>query len=232
MQLLANNPLKYLISLLSITRNVRLLSSILNSPSSTFHPSTSIAYLQRISLLILCSLLATGCAQVMASEGKEVPLQESPFFDDSRSARPLEPGTVAQGYFQDDELFYTGKVDGELADLFPMTVTRDVLERGQERFNIFCSPCHGRVGNGQGMIVQRGFKEPPSFHIDRLREAPAGHYFDVMTNGFGAMANYASRVPPEDRWAITAYIRVLQLSQNATFNEVPASEQDQLEGTN
>ena len=184
----------------------------------------------RAALLLLCVLIVAGCAQVMASEGKQEPLLESQFFDDGRLARPLEPGTVAQGQFQDDELFYTGQIDGELANLFPMPVTREVLERGQERYNIFCAPCHGRVGSGQGMIVQRGFREPPSFHIDRLREAPAGYYFEVMTNGFGVMASYASRVPPEDRWAIAAYIRALQLSQNATLEDVPPAEQGQLEG--
>ena len=201
------------------------LSSIFHSPSSIFRLLPSLV------LLGLILLTTTGCYQVMAAEGKLEPLQEDDFFDDSRSARPIIPGTVAQGQFQEDELFSTGMVDGEPADLFPMEVTAEVMARGQERYNIFCSPCHGRLGNGQGMIVQRGFKEPPSFHIDRLREAPAGYYFDVMTNGFGVMVSYASRVPPEDRWAIAAYIRALQLSQNATLDDVPAADRDQLEGT-
>jgi mono/diheme cytochrome c family protein len=181
--------------------------------------------------LILYLILLTGCAQVMASEGKEEPLLASDFFGDGRSARPLEPDTVARERLPDDELLYTGQVNGQPADLFPFEITKEVMDRGQERFDIFCSPCHGRVGNGQGMIVQRGFKPPPSFHLDRLREAPAGHFFDVMTNGFGVMPSYASRVPPEDRWAIVAYIRALQLSQNATPADVPESARGQLEGT-
>jgi mono/diheme cytochrome c family protein len=168
----------------------------------------------------------------MAYEGKLEPLQEDDFFGDSRSARPIEPGTVARGQFQEDQLFYTGKVEGEFADLFPFPITPEIMARGQERYNIFCSPCHGRVGDGQGMIVQRGFKPPPSFHIDRLRdETPAGYYFDVITNGFGAMASYGSRVPPGDRWAIIAYIRALQLSQNATLDDAPAEEAEKLKAT-
>jgi len=182
-------------------------------------------------LFIGIGLSIVGCAQVMAYEGKEEPFQESAFFEDGRSARPLEPGTVARGQMQEDELFYTGQVAGEVVDLFPAPVTREILERGQERYNIFCSPCHGQVGDGQGMIVQRGFKQPPSFHIDRLREAPAGYYFDVITQGFGVMASYASRVPPEDRWAIIAYVRALQLSQNATPADAPAGELDKLQET-
>jgi len=118
-----------------------------------------------------------------------------------------------------------------LVDNFPSPITREILLRGQERYNIFCSPCHDRVGNGQGMIVQRGFRRPPSFHIDRLREAPVGYFFDVITNGFGAMYDYGDRVPPPDRWAIIAYIRALQLSQHATLADVPLEERQQLMGT-
>jgi mono/diheme cytochrome c family protein len=186
-----------------------------------------------IKAIFLCGtlLMVGGCVQVMAYEGKEEPLSESTFFLDGRSARPLESGTVARDLLPGDELLHTGQINGEPVDQFPFEITRQVLERGQERFNIFCSPCHGRTGNGEGMIVQRGFRPPPSYHIDRLRNAPAGHYFDVITNGFGAMASYASRVPEKDRWAIIAYIRVLQLSQNATIDDVPAAERDQLEGT-
>jgi hypothetical protein len=135
---------------------------------------------------------------------------------------------VARGQLKLDEHLHTGKINGELATAFPFPVTKVVLLRGQERFNIFCSPCHGRVGDGQGMIVQRGFRQPQSFHIQRLRESPPGYYFDVITNGFGAMYSYAARVPVEDRWAIAAYIRALQLSQNATWEDVPAEQQRQL----
>lgn len=184
-----------------------------------------------IAWLAICLMVTTGCAQAMANQPRYDPLEGSTFFEDNRSARALEPGTIARGQLEEDELFYTGKVDGKLADLFPRPVTPDVLERGHQRYDIYCSPCHGRAGNGQGMIVQRGFKQPSSFHVDRLREAPAGYFFDVMTNGFGAMASYASRVPPEDRWAIVAYIRALQLSQNATLEDVPASERDKLQET-
>lgn len=176
-------------------------------------------------------LVVSGCAQVMGYEGKVEPLSESTFFLDNRSARPLESGIVARDLLPGDELLHTGQINGEPVDEFPFEITREVLERGQERFNIYCSPCHSHTGNGEGMIVKRGFKPPPSFHSDRLRNAPAGHYFDVITNGFGAMASYASRVPEKDRWAIIAYIRVLQLSQNATIEDVPAAERDQLEGT-
>jgi hypothetical protein len=145
----------------------------------------------------------------------------SEFFDDRQTARPPVAGTVAQGQLQEDELFYAGRIAGKLVDVFPFTVTREVLERGQERFNIFCSPCHGRTGDGEGMVVRRGFRHPPSYHIERLRNAPVGHFFDVITHGFGSMYDYADRVAPHDRWAIIAYIRALQFSRNATLADVP-----------
>jgi mono/diheme cytochrome c family protein len=127
-----------------------------------------------------------------------------------------------------DELKYTGRVNGVVADQFPFPVTREVLERGRARYNIYCSPCHDYTGSGRGMIVQRGFPPPPSYHIERLRQAPAGHFFEVMTNGFGAMYSYSGRITPEDRWAIVAYIRALQLSQHATLDDVPAEARQQL----
>jgi len=157
------------------------------------------------------------------------PLDPSPFFDDDRSARPAIPDTVARGHLHTDELLYTGKVNGALAETFPFPITRQDLQRGKERFNIYCSPCHGSLGDGQGMIVQRGFSAPPSYHIDRLRQAPPGHFFDVITNGYGRMYSYASRVNPEDRWRIVAYIRALQLSQSAGLEDVPAAERKKLE---
>jgi mono/diheme cytochrome c family protein len=121
-------------------------------------------------------------------------------------------------------------VDGRPADTLPFPVTRQLLERGQERFNIYCTPCHDHLGSGQGMIVRRGFSPPPSLHIERLRLAPVGHFFDVISNGYGAMPNYGKQVSPHDRWAIAAYIRALQLSQHATLAEVPDGARQQLQG--
>jgi len=155
-------------------------------------------------------------------------LDPSTFFDDGRSARPAVPGTVARGNLRVDAHLYTGKVDGVVVNTFPFPITRQVLERGRERYNIYCSPCHDYVGTGRGMIVRRGFQPPPSYHNDRLRTAPVGHFFDVITNGFGAMRSYADRVSPQDRWAIIAYIRALQLSQNAALADVPEKERAQL----
>jgi cytochrome c553 len=175
-------------------------------------------------------LLAVGCRQQMADQPRYNPLAKSTFFGDDRSARPLVEGTVAQGNLRDDERFYTGKSGGELVTALPLPLTRALLERGQDRFNIFCSPCHDRTGNGGGMVVQRGYRRPPAFHIDRLREAPIGHFFDVITKGFGAMPDYAAQVSPADRWAIAAYIRALQLSQHATLGDVPPPARQQLEG--
>jgi mono/diheme cytochrome c family protein len=142
------------------------------------------------------------------------PLQASSFFKDGMSARPLPPGTVPRGFLQTNDLFYTGLQGTNLVEDIPLRVTREVLERGRERYNIYCSVCHDQNGEGNGMIVQRGFPRPPSYHIDRLRQAPAGHFYRVITYGYGVMYPYATRVAPEDRWAITAYIRALQLSHN------------------
>jgi hypothetical protein len=182
------------------------------------------------SALVLCVVLLGGCRQDMHMQPKILPLAPSQFFDDGRSARPVVPGAIARGQLRTDELLYTGKINGAVADTFPFRMTRKDLERGQERYNIYCTPCHGRIGNGQGMIVQRGFPPPPSYHIDRLRQAPAGHFFDVMTNGFGTMYSYASRVKPEDRWRIVAYIRALQLSQHATVANVPEEKRSEIPG--
>jgi mono/diheme cytochrome c family protein len=144
------------------------------------------------------------------------PLHANAFFADGRSARPLVAGTVARGTLQEDDHLFTGRVNNEFVAIFPFPVTEQVIRRGQERFNIFCAPCHGQLGDGQGAIVQRGMKQPPSYHIDRLREVPVGYFFNVITNGFGAMFDYSDRIPANDRWAIIAYIRALQLSQHAT----------------
>lgn len=165
----------------------------------------------------------------MANQPRHEPLEASPFFKDGRSARPPVPGTVARGQLREDQHLFTGKVNGQLATTFPFAVDRRVMERGHERFSIYCAPCHGALGDGRGMIVSRGFKQPPSLHLDRLREAPPGHFFDVISNGLGAMQDYSAQIKVEDRWAIVAYIRALQLSQNATLAEVPGAERARLE---
>jgi len=175
------------------------------------------------------ALFLTACRQDMHDQPKYVPLRESTFFNDARSARPLVEGTVARGQLHDDELMYTGKLQGQDATVLPMRVDAQVMARGQERFNVYCSPCHGRTGVGDGMIVRRGYRRPPSLHQDRLRDAPLGHFFDVMTNGFGAMPDYAAQIKVEDRWAIVAYIRALQLSEHATMADVPAADRSRLQ---
>ena len=164
----------------------------------------------------------------MHVQPKYLPYEPTDFFGDGRSERQPVAGTVARGNLRLDELLYTGKENGVVADKFPFPITRADLERGRERYNIYCTPCHDYTGTGNGMIVQRGFPPPPSFHIDRLRAAPAGYYFDVMTNGFGSMYNYAARIEPEDRWRIAAYVRVLQLSRHATVDDVPATDRQAL----
>ena len=157
------------------------------------------------------------------------PLEASTFFTDGRGSRTLVANTVARGTLREDAHLYEGKINGQLADIFPMPVTADVMARGRERFNVFCSPCHGRTGQGNGMVVQRGFRAPPSFHEERLRNAPVGYFFDVETNGFGAMSDYTAQVPVADRWAIAAYIRALQFSQRATIDDVPAERRADLD---
>lgn len=174
-----------------------------------------------VAALALALVVLAGCRQDMHDQPKFKPLRINTFYPDNRSARPLVDGTVARADLREDSYYYTGKVNGQPGTEFPFPVTREVLERGEERYNIYCSPCHSRIGDGNGMIVQRGFKRPPSYHTDRLRQAPIGHFFDVMTNGFGAMSEYKSQVSVSDRWAIAAYIRALQLSQDATRADVP-----------
>ena len=170
-------------------------------------------------------LLTVGCQQKMANQPRYDPLETSDFFADGMSARPRVANTVARGELSTDPFFDTGKINGALADGFPFAVTREVIDRGHQRFDIYCSECHGRVGDGNGMIPSRGYRRPPTFHSETLRAAKTGHFFDVITNGFGAMPPYAPQVPVKDRWAIIAYIRVLQLSQNGTVADVPADKQ-------
>jgi mono/diheme cytochrome c family protein len=175
-------------------------------------------------------LAAPACRQDMFNQPKVKPLARSDFFDDEMAARPPVEGTVARGELRADRIFFTGiGPDGKFVAALPVSLTRALLLRGRERFDIFCSPCHGRVGDGRGMIVERGFKEPPSFHIDRLRTQPIGYFFDVVTSGFGQMSSYAAQVPPADRWAIAAYIRALQMSQHAPLQEVPARDREAIE---
>jgi mono/diheme cytochrome c family protein len=180
--------------------------------------------------------------------------EASPFFKDGLSSRSLVPGTIPRGYLKEDPAFYFGKLAGgaaparvrtpiltasgtattalpesDLITRIPLSVTRPLLDRGQDRFDIYCAPCHGRVGDGGGMIARRGFRPPPTFHSDRLRQAAAGHFFDVITSGFGAMPDYASQLSPQDRWGVIAYIRALQLSQWASVSDVPEEERRKLE---
>ncbi|MCI0352793.1 MAG: cytochrome c [Acidobacteriales bacterium] len=185
------------------------------------------AHSRAILLLSAALLVFSGCRQDMHNQprvGGNRSLRASDFFADGRSQRDLPHGVVARGQLREDTYFYTGKVGANVGTVFPMPVTREVLDRGEQRFNVYCTPCHSALGNARGMIVQRGFKEPTSFHDERLRNAPVGHFFDVVTNGFGSMPDYASQITPADRWAVIAYIRALQLSQNASLSEVPAAQ--------
>jgi mono/diheme cytochrome c family protein len=179
-------------------------------------------------LLFVCA----GCRQDMHVQPRYNPFDPTDFFDDGQSARMPVAGTVPRGELTlgPQELLYTGKENGQPATEFPFPITKEVVERGQQRFNIYCSPCHGLGGDGDGMIVQRGFRRPPSFHEDRLRTAPPGHFFDVITNGFGVMYPYGYRVAPRDRWAIIAYIRALQLSRQVSVNDLTADERTKLQG--
>jgi len=208
---------------------------------------------------LLASLLmvaAMGCRQEMADQPKYLPLEQSDLFADKQASRPLEPGTVARGYLQADDEFFTGAKHAEIQPAwvgalvgagnlmnavalaapteepiaeFPFPVTETVMKRGQERFNIYCAVCHDRVGTGHGRIVQRGYIRPPSYHTDRLRKAPVGHFFQVITRGYGAMPDYAQQIPARDRWAIIAYNRALQESQNTELKEIPDEEQRRLQ---
>lgn len=172
-----------------------------------------------------------GCRQDMHDQprvGGNRSMRQSDFFADGRSQRELPQNTVPRGFLRDDTYFYTGKVGNNVGLVFPMPVTGEVLARGEQRFNVYCTPCHSALGDARGMIVMRGFQQPTSFHDERLRNAPVGHFFDVMTNGFGAMPDYAAQITPADRWAVIAYIRALQLSQNASVAEVPTQERERM----
>jgi len=182
----------------------------------------------KVPLLILV-LALSACRQDMHTQPRYKPLAGTEFFGDGRSARPEIEGTVARGRLRIDSARFTGKLDGQDVDSFPFAIGKEDLLRGQQRFNIYCTPCHSRLGDGNGMIVRRGFRQAASYHTERLIKAPIGHFFDVITNGFGAMPSYAARVEPDDRWRIAAYIRVLQLSENATIEDVPSDQRPALE---
>ncbi|MFN6964259.1 MAG: c-type cytochrome [Pyrinomonadaceae bacterium] len=194
---------------------------------------------RRLGLLLLglSTVFAAGCRYDMQDQPRYKYYKESTFFADGRSSRDLPEGTVARGHLKDNKAFYTGKIDDpnpnaqvstttdargntlvtsfpNAIEQFPVPVTKELIDRGQERYNIYCIVCHGPTGSGDGMIVRRGFPQPPTYHDDRLRNAPVGHFYDVITNGWGKMNSYAAQITPADRWAIVAYIRTLQISQN------------------
>jgi mono/diheme cytochrome c family protein len=181
-------------------------------------------------LVPFVAIFASGCRQDMHDAPRYDPLEFSRLFENGSSARQLVPGTIPRGYLNEDTLFYQGKVNGQPSTSFPFPITKADLDRGEQRYNIYCSPCHGRTGEGNGMVVQRGFRQAASYHIDRLRNAPVGYLFDVITNGYGAMPDYKAQVPTDDRWRIIAYIRALQLSHHATAADVPAGEIGKLDG--
>ncbi len=191
-------------------------------------PRVALAATVAAGLLALVPL--SGCRQNMHNQAKAKTYQESDFFSDGVEARPLPAHTVARGELREDTVFYTGLSEaGELATAPPMSVTRDLLARGQDQYNVFCAPCHGRQGDGKGMIVERGFKQPVSFHDVRLRNSPLGYYVNNITEGFGQMPSYAAQIPPADRWAIASYIRVLQYAQNAQVTDLSAAEKQRLD---
>ncbi|HKQ71964.1 MAG TPA: cytochrome c [Polyangiaceae bacterium] len=185
----------------------------------------------RLGALAALAFIVPACRNEMYDQAKAKPFSESDFFANGQAARPIPEDTVARGFLRDDQALYKGLgPDGKFVNELPMPLTRELMERGHVRFDIFCSPCHGKQGNGLGMIVERGFKQPTSFHIDRLREQPVGYFFDVMTQGFGQMSSYASQVPTEDRWAIVAYVKALQFSQHAPVAELTPDDRAKLGG--
>jgi mono/diheme cytochrome c family protein len=175
-------------------------------------------------VVLAAPLALSACRQDMHDNPRSEPLEASRVFGDGSASRPLVEGTVPRGHLNEDDALFTGKVGGQPVTEFPFAITRKELDRGQDRFNIYCAPCHSRLGDGRGMVVLRGHRQPPSFHIDRLRDAPPGYVYDVITNGFGAMPDYRAQLTPQDRWAVVAYLKALQLSQHATMADVPEAE--------
>ncbi|HEY5895369.1 MAG TPA: cytochrome c [Chthoniobacterales bacterium] len=180
-------------------------------------------------ICLVAAFLYGGCHPQMGTQPRYEPYQRSDFYPDGAAMRPIPTGAVARGRPNPADVFQSGRNGDVLVAAFPLPVTRELVGRGRERFNIYCAVCHGFSGGGDGMIVQRGFPAPPSFHIERLREAPVGHFFDVITNGYGMMYPYGARVAVPDRWAIIAYIRAIQLSENASLADVPGEEREKLE---
>jgi mono/diheme cytochrome c family protein len=185
--------------------------------------------------VLIATFIFAGCRQEMADQPRYDPLEESDFFSNGMSARQAPAGTVARGHAQLNNSYFTGKINGKPVATLPEEALKErtlaeLLPRGQQRFNIYCAACHDRIGTGHGMVVRRGFPAPPSFHSDRLLQAPLGHFFDVATQGFGRMPAFAGQISVEDRWAIAAYIRALQLSQNASAAALPAGDRQQLPG--
>ena len=176
----------------------------------------------------MCAAALSGCRQDMHDAPRYDPLERSTVFAKGSSAQPLVAGTVARGELREDTHLYEGKAGTQPVDTFPFAIARADLDRGEERFNIYCTPCHGRTGEGNGMVVQRGYRQAANFHIERLRLMPVGYFYDVMTNGFGVMPDYRAQITVEDRWRIVAYIRALQLSHNATPADVPPAELEKL----
>ena len=181
-----------------------------------------------LAIAALCAAALSGCGentlrQDMANQPRQNPLSPAPIFSDGRSARPILDNTVARGATQDDALLVPKD-----SNAFPLPLTAELLQRGQQRYNIFCTPCHGIQGDGMGMVTMRGMKHPPSYHQDRLRNVPNGYLFDVITNGFGAMNGYTAQLVPRDRWAVVAYLRALQVSRNAHVADLPASLKEKL----
>ena len=187
------------------------------------------ARLWAVAVVVASVTLAAGCRQDMHDTPRYEVFEANPNFPDGRASRTPPAGTVARGQLREDDHFYTGKVDGEFVAEFPFAIAQADLERGRERYTAYCTPCHGLVGDGQGMVVQRGLRQAATYHQDRLREAAPGYFYDVISNGFGAMQGYAEQVPPRDRWLIAAYVRALQLSQNATVDDVPAADRGRLD---
>jgi mono/diheme cytochrome c family protein len=183
----------------------------------------------RLGAACLLLVAATGCRQNMHNQHKVKTLGPSTFFADGQGARPIPAHTVARGDLREGFAFTGLGPDNKPVAQMPFPVTRELLLRGQERFNIYCSPCHDRVGTGRGMIVQRGYKQPTSYHIERLRTAPIGYFFNVITEGYGVMPTYAPQIPVADRWAIAAYIRALQYSQNAKLAELPPADRQRVQ---
>ncbi len=199
----------------------------MTSPRDAFfaHSRTFLHFRRRFLVAAVALSLLTACHRDMRDQHRAEANERSQFFSDQRSDRPYEVGVIARDASIGDDIFMTGRQNGELVQISPRTPSLDTLQRGQQRYNIYCAPCHDRVGEGKGMIVQRGFRQPPTFHSPRLRALPDGHFFEVITEGFGTMPSYRAQISSDDRWAIVAYVRALQLSQFAPAESLSPSDQ-------